>query len=561
MYPRTHLLGIPAEIRLQIYRDYVTTPGGYFYDVLSGKLTDSGGHRISLTLALTCKLIADEFTGLPFKMNTVTFSTSYSDETRQTAGLYSSVIETVRRAKTMGMLQLLQNVMTADVRQDVSIKHPELMLVLDRLVELMNCDMDQWPGMYNEPMYTLWDRAVDLGYTFGEVPSTFRSLATRLCQLAAATRTPLTEYQFHGGYRMIQDYLNRKHNKTGDPLPSEFDRFARWPVFDNPWTIPDAEDIRTMAEKLNMTAIVNSEPDSNQVRYYVLAERVLGVPPCHCFKIRDRWTKWRFSAAATCIRFLNSLSAASRMALHKIVLLEDHESVAYPESHVEGLIPFCQANPLLRVERRVDLWRTVFPLGSVHTHIRGTCQVPFQRARRENGELRAHTISHSLGPWIVEAHALAAKGMPSGSFRLVLDGDPVPAHTSTVFSALLRDVAYQRALHTAHARGWIRDPILYTHKHNNHLHFTALPSAVDGIVRGTNAVVSCNFEIEHVVEDEEYYLEQGKGWSEEKWDQSWDFGAQRPSGFPTVAPLPPWRELMQEEHPCGVPEHMTWRFN
>jgi hypothetical protein len=532
-------------------------PGGYFYDVPSGKMTDSDGHRISLTLALTCKLIADEFMGLPFKMNTVTFSTSYSDESRQTAGLYNSIIETVRRAKTMGMLQLLQNVITADVREDLSSKHPELMLVLDRLVEFQNCDRDQWPGLNNEPLKTLWDRAVCVGYTFGEIPSSFRNLATRLCELATRKCASDTEYQYVCGHKVSQHILAYKHTKTGVPLPSKFDRLASIP--DTPWDIPSTEKVQTMADKLSLSPTITAE--TLRIQSCEPVKNALGVLPCRCFKTLDQWSKWRFSAAATCIRFLNSLSPTSRKALRKLILLEDHESVAHPECHAEGLIPFLQANPLLQVERRVNLWRTVFPLGMVHTCTPGACLVPFQRTRQESDEMRAHTISHSVGPWIVEACALEAKGMPKGSFHLVLDGDPVPSHTATVFSALLRDVAYQRALHTAHSRGWIRDPILYTHKHNNHLHFTTLPDAVDEIVSGTSAVVSCNFEIEHVVEDEEYYLAQGANWSEEKWDQSWDFGAHQPSGFPTVAPLPPWKQLMQEEHPCGIPEHMTWLFN
>lgn len=70
--------------------------------------------------------------------------------------------------------------------------------------------------------------------------------------------------------------------------------------------------------------------------------------------------KLRFSAAAATIHFLHSTTALVRRQLRKVVVHEDRMSVNHPASHVRGLIPFCEENPDLRIERRVDLWRNCF---------------------------------------------------------------------------------------------------------------------------------------------------------------------------------------------------------
>jgi hypothetical protein len=69
---------------------------------------------------------------------------------------------------------------------------------------------------------------------------------------------------------------------------------------------------------------------------------------------------FRFSAAAVAIQFLQSIPPSTRFCVRKIILKEDRKSSAYSECHGRGLISFCIENPLLRVERRVNIWRTVF---------------------------------------------------------------------------------------------------------------------------------------------------------------------------------------------------------
>jgi hypothetical protein len=46
--------------------------------------------------------------------------------------------------------------------------------------------------------------------------------------------------------------------------------------------------------------------------------------------------------------------------VRRVVLDEDCDSVAFPEGHGKGLVPFCVENLRLGIECRVNLWRKLF---------------------------------------------------------------------------------------------------------------------------------------------------------------------------------------------------------
>ncbi|KAL0765218.1 hypothetical protein CaCOL14_012477 [Colletotrichum acutatum] len=95
---------------------------------------------------------------------------------------------------------------------------------------------------------------------------------------------------------------------------------------------------------------------------------------------------YRFSAAASSIRYLESIPAAMRAQLRKIVLVEDYRSVTHPESHARGLIPFCRENPLLQFERCVNLWRDLFQVDKRwHT--------PHQQCEHQNRAVRSRVAA------------------------------------------------------------------------------------------------------------------------------------------------------------------------
>ena len=85
--------------------------------------------------------------------------------------------------------------------------------------------------------------------------------------------------------------------------------------------------------------------------------------------------EYTISAAALKIQFLSSLSSAARKTMRCVELLETKATVAYPESHVRDLVPFCQENPHLRIRRVADLWKCVLPAADYASSISDTACV------------------------------------------------------------------------------------------------------------------------------------------------------------------------------------------
>jgi hypothetical protein len=528
MYPRAHLLGIPAELRLAIYRAYLFEDGGYVYDYASDKLTAPDHHSIDLGLSSTCKLIAKEMRGMALNINSITFSTVYSADSRLCAGQFGALLELVRRAKVELVLQV-RGCLNASMRRDIARKYPEFLRIMDRLNEIANVDL--------AGRGTLWREAVTDGWTFGEVPSQFQSFATHLCQLV------VREPRFLETLDWRCPSLNRS-----DPVPHNLSSIPS--ISHAYWKIPTVDEITEMTAILDATYRIREDA-------YRIGES-LGVFPCNCFSSQDHWSQWRFSAAAACIRFLGSLPETTRGDIRQITLLEDHESVARPECHAQGLIPFCLENPLLRVERRVSLWRN-----TLLTTVSGRCMIPFRRPVSRTGpfgqsptpsKLEARNITSAIAPWIVEARALESEGMPLGSFQLILDGDPVKDRTTEVFATVLRDAAYQSALSQAHQLGLIGDPIYLLIRRPSLRYFRSFSKAVEELVRGKCIVVRCNFEVGDLM-DADKILQEGRNWTAREWDRNW--GTHIPSSFDTAFPLPPWNELLREEHPCDSPADMV----
>ena len=155
---------------------------------------------------------------------------------------------------------------------------------------------------------------------------------------------------------------------------------------------------------------------------------------------------WRFSAATAAIHWLRSIPLELRLQLRDLLLLEDHESVAHPECHGLGFIPFCVENSRLHVERRVSQWRSILPAGS-DASLWDVMIGDNPRDLYPLGcdALRSETISDSFRLWITGALALPAAGMPLHSLSLVFDGHPTLEQSSNVFEIVKLEASLQRA--------------------------------------------------------------------------------------------------------------------
>ena len=204
-----------------------------------------------------------------------------------------------------------------------------------------------------------------------------------------------------------------------------------------PWTIPSDDEFAQMDTILG------------QSLYGVQSPTFDPSPDPNCWER----IRWRFSAAAVAVHFFKSISQSTCLGIRNVVLHEDQHSVAHPECHVLGLIPFCLQNPRLNIERRVNMWRNIL-VGRMGEGVHAFALNIEDLSARDEGDTSSWRTYNKFGvgvigrkccQWITEASALSSSGMPSGSFSLVLDGDPAPDQSSALFEVVKDDAAWQVA--------------------------------------------------------------------------------------------------------------------
>ncbi|KAL7770375.1 hypothetical protein CFE70_000309 [Pyrenophora teres f. teres 0-1] len=178
-----------------------------------------------------------------------------------------------------------------------------------------------------------------------------------------------------------------------------------------------------------------------------------------------------------------------------MVLDEDLVAIAHPASHAQGLIPYCQKNPKMRIERRVDMWRNLLPGGAT----------PFQTYAAQSyrkDELEAKYVTNAVGDWIIEANALSSLGMPTDVFSLVLDGGETAERTSEVFKTVHRDCAWQKAFEISVTRSHFNIPPDISRWGHRSCGYRGLPKAITDMVQG-NSIVKCNFDTGGIWDEQE----------------------------------------------------------
>jgi hypothetical protein len=101
-----------------------------------------------------------------------------------------------------------------------------------------------------------------------------------------------------------------------------------------------------------------------------------------------------------------SLPLSRRQNIQHVTLEEDRAAVALPERHAEGLISLCVRSPNLPVERRVGPLRNILPGGNLA--IRAGC-------------IYGYLYLADMITWMKEAQELFARGMPRGSYCVIID--------------------------------------------------------------------------------------------------------------------------------------------
>ncbi|KAF1969377.1 hypothetical protein BU23DRAFT_653132 [Bimuria novae-zelandiae CBS 107.79] len=213
---------------------------------------------------------------------------------------------------------------------------------------------------------------------------------------------------------------------------------------------------------------------------------------------------WTINTVA--IDFLQTLHGTVRSRIRQLVLLEDRKSMAFQESHALGLISFCHQNPRLRIHRLVDLWRTCFTPERYGGGFSGTPTA-----------ITPEFAAASAYSWIVEAHALAAAGMPTEAFKLTFDAPP--SHLQSFYNTFNRNAAIQEAFEGCFERGYIlqsSEEFYVRFRASTCLVSDTFPSAIRDLIQGTS-MVEMGVE-EGELWDTEQLIKCAKGWTIREWE-------------------------------------------
>lgn len=167
------------------------------------------------------------------------------------------------------------------------------------------------------------------------------------------------------------------------------------------------------------------------------------------------------------------------------------------------------------------------------------------------GCVRANWVSSGLNNkggiagWIMEVSTLYACGMPSQSFRLVIDGDLSPTQSSQVFDVAQRDAAWQTAFEACMSYQSILPipPEWPDIRENNAYVMRGFPEALRAITDG-QSTVSCNFDVGQMP-DTESLIKKGRTWTLKEWQDNWM--ASKPADLDTGVPSCSWLDLKNED--------------
>ncbi|KAJ4358758.1 uncharacterized protein N0V89_003342 [Didymosphaeria variabile] len=156
-------------------------------------------------------------------------------------------------------------------------------------------------------------------------------------------------------------------------------------ILPRPWDILGSVALDEMAKLM---------PESQRIKdFYAAVDEDVESPKRYCY-----------SGTACAIQLLKELRSEHRLNLRKIVIDERYLSVCAMESHANGLIPYCNENPKLCIEVKVDVW---------HVLLQKTWY---------DGRLFAYSVIVGVARWLSEASSLLAQGMPQGQYTLLLGG-------------------------------------------------------------------------------------------------------------------------------------------
>jgi hypothetical protein len=390
--PQSPLFDLPQELRDLIYEFYAYEEDGYRYEYPARKLRPASGR--ALNLLYSCKTAAAELSSVLRRAPKITFSPVYSDPRhcrdmgyrglRSRAGRFECLLHYARWTKLL-MLRHSASCVTPDILDEVMRRHPGAGDGIFRSVfhPIQGNSLSLASSIYSRHHFASLCDAVQCALELASTHPDFESFIAKACGPPQSMR--------------IQGDLGRAPFVQGSHW-----RVLSWkPVL---WSMPSDAELTSMERLLTdpgTPAAFNAEyPEA--LRAY------------HDCALEYRRVKWYFSATTVAIDFLERLPREDRMRLRCLVLEEKCRSVANPECHAEGLIPFCRENKDLRITMTASIWTNMAP--SIWVDYWG------RHMEDEDGELSIEFYLYTIVDWLHRTSNLTSIGMPPNAFSMLLEG-------------------------------------------------------------------------------------------------------------------------------------------
>ncbi|KAH7183540.1 uncharacterized protein B0J16DRAFT_401979 [Fusarium flagelliforme] len=466
MAVKANFLSLPAELRDQIYHLYFRV-GGYAYDADSDCLKTAADNRpIDLALLYTCRTIANEAIHLPLLLNSIKFTTLYRRDLNNLAGCFSMVSGLYHHLQADFVLQPA-HVLTPEMRAELALEHPNFSSHLDNALLVREHDIEEGQRRYEshreDTAHELWLYGREYNgnsIAMAAKVSLKNQMEDALCVSAEAFLRESTFWEdlmqtsrywkeLSRSFWRVEGLFSHALKLLAQHNPSEFSRqlymvFPEWDGRHSPqeffnmrfdhWAIPSPSQVQHATQMLGLDAMWDvpdiwyGPPDDD------------GTSGIRCRQ------KIRFSAAANAIRFLETrIPPKHRLNIRTLILHEDLPSVNVPSAHAQGLAPFFRENPLLRVERRVDMMRCMY--GAFDNAEDVASHFLDSNAWPSTSGLTGADVGTPILQWLTDALAVTRVGIPAESFTLILEAGPYRDYF-TIFSQqrLQKEMAWSRAL-------------------------------------------------------------------------------------------------------------------
>ncbi|KAI4960927.1 hypothetical protein J4E86_002554 [Alternaria arbusti] len=300
--PNLSFMDLPRELRDIVYELYLPDTDST-YDAKTHKFTITNQEANDMSLGFTCHTILEELLCRAFEV-TLTFHAAFVHTPPESDDQWVDDIGHILLYKEDVVDEMARRFLREAGEEEIAACYPQFQPILSA-----------WRSNRDETWFSK-------GHDWGEAPSIYRDFIQQTLNVLA--KHP----EFANDHIEWMDILRIP---SGAQLPAR-NLLDLTNLQSRLWTIPTNTDFMKTAS-------------------------VPGVPT-EDTAIRLKTARYPFSAAAIAVQFLSFTPQVLRKKIKRLRLIEQQESIANPECHMRGFIPFCIDMPKLRIERRVSIWKT-----------------------------------------------------------------------------------------------------------------------------------------------------------------------------------------------------------